>query len=230
MRPSNTPAPVRQTSGAHQFGIAGRAQERAGHRIEHVLLLRIGHRKPVGIDWRLRLDRGFLDAAIGEHHPDRLRLLRGGGGRGVGRGCQRAVDDAALRGARAAAAGKRLQDARGAALGRGREAVVADFDGPAALADRDTGQRRLILGVEPPLRARALGAKQQEGTGAQTDEPAERGQKGNGGGHLTYLTVLLSALFRHPSGRSIRPDNARICYGTKTCSRIRPLYGCHIRC
>ncbi|MDU8356979.1 hypothetical protein RYA05_35345, partial [Pseudomonas syringae pv. actinidiae] len=29
---------------------------------------------------------------------------------------------------------------------------------------------------------------------AQAEQPAERGQNGNGGGHLTYLTVLLSAL------------------------------------
>ncbi|MET4768871.1 hypothetical protein ABIA28_001085 [Bradyrhizobium elkanii] len=90
---------------------------------------------------------------------------------------------------------KRLQQACGAALGRGREGVVADFDGPAALADRDTGQGRLVLGVEPTLRAGALGAEQQQCARAQAEQPAERGQNGNDGGHLTYLTVLLSALY-----------------------------------
>ena len=53
---------------------------------------------------------------------------------------QRAVHDPALAGAGAGAAGKRLQQAGAAALGRSRKQVVADFDGPGALAHGNAGQ------------------------------------------------------------------------------------------
>ena len=70
----------------------------------------------------------------------------------IARRHQRAIDDAPLRGARAVAAGKRLQQPRGRALrGSGIE-IVADLDGPGAAADRDAGQRGLVMRLELALR------------------------------------------------------------------------------
>src|SRR6266849_1938655 len=52
------------------------------------------------------------------------------------------VVDAALRGAGAGALRKRLHQSGCAAEGRSLELIVADLDGPRALADRDAGERR----------------------------------------------------------------------------------------
>jgi hypothetical protein len=109
-------------------------------------------------------------------------LLRGGGG-GIGIRHQRATHDATLAGAGTGAAGKRLQQAGGAALGCGRERVVADFDGPGALADRDAGQRRLILRIQPALRGSRLRRQRGERDGAQAKTEPGGGRNGACGGH-----------------------------------------------
>ncbi len=96
---------------------------------------------------------------------------------GIGIRHQRAVDDAALAGAGTGAAGKRLQQARGAALGCGRKRVVADFDGPGALADRDARQRRLILRIQPPLRGARCGAQPRQRGGAQAETEPWRAKR-----------------------------------------------------
>ena len=57
----------------------------------------------------------------------------------------------------------------GAAGGGGGELVVADLDGPGALADRNAGQRRLILGFQPALRGAPASGEQQHSAGAQAD-------------------------------------------------------------
>jgi hypothetical protein len=63
----------------------------------------------------------------------------------------------------------------GAALGGGRKRVVADFDGPGALADRDAGQRRLIMRIQPALRGGRLRRQRRERDGTQAEsEPCER--------------------------------------------------------
>ena len=112
MRPSNTAAAVWQASGLSGSAGAGHAQHRGRHRIKHAVAVRLGDRDAVGIDRRFRLDAEFLHGAVRQHHVDGFGFLRRrGGGRIIGRD-QRAVDDAALGGAGARAAGKRLQQAR----------------------------------------------------------------------------------------------------------------------
>ena len=112
MRPSKIAAPVWQASGLSGSAGAGHPQHRSRHRIEHAVAMRVGDRKPVRIDRRLRLDAEFLDGAVRQHHVDGLGLFRGRGGGGIIGRHQRAVDDAALRGAGAGAAGEGLQQAR----------------------------------------------------------------------------------------------------------------------
>ena len=114
--------------------------------------MRVGHGNPVGIDGGFRLDAELLHIAVGERDVDGLGFP-GGRGRGlVGLRNQRAVDDAALRGSGAGAVGDGFQNTRGAAEGRGGIGIVADFDIPGAAADRDAGERGLILRFQPPLR------------------------------------------------------------------------------
>ena len=112
--------------------------------------------------------REFLDVAVGQHHADGFGFFRRRGGGGIVGRHQRAVDDAALRGAGAGAAGKGLQQPRGAAGGGGGKLVVGDIDGPGALADGNAGQRRLIARIEPALRERGGAAP------ASSQQPAHK--------------------------------------------------------
>ena len=172
MRPSKIAAAGVAGIGAERIGGAGHAQHRSRHRIEHALAMRVRHRDAVRIDRRLRLDREFLDGAVGEHHADGFGLLRRrGGGVVIGRD-QRAVDDAALRRPRSGTAGERLQQARRAAEGGGGERVVGYVDGPGAAADGNAGQRRLILRVEPALREHRLGRPGQPARRPRPGHPA----------------------------------------------------------
>ena len=138
--------------------------------------MRVGDDDPARIDRRNRVDRKILHIAVGQQQPDGLGLLLRGGGGGIGIGDQRAVDDAALAGAGTRAAGKRLQQAGGAALGRGRKRVVADFDGPGSLADRNARQRRLVLRIQPALRGRRLRHQRDKRSGAQTKPSLEENE------------------------------------------------------
>ena len=52
------------------LAIAGHAQHRAGHGIEHVFPVRVGDDDPVRIDRRHRIDRKVLHLAIGQHQAD----------------------------------------------------------------------------------------------------------------------------------------------------------------
>ena len=160
--------------GRQHVAIAGHADHRAGHGIEHAFAVRLGHDDAVRIDRRLRIDRKILHPAIGEHEADGLGFLLRDGGGGIGVRDQRAVDDAALAAPVPLAAGKRLQQPRGAALGGGRKRVVADFDGPGALADGDAGQRGLVLGIEPALRGGRLRRQRQQRGGAEAKTKPER--------------------------------------------------------
>ena len=163
------------------LAIAGHAQHRAGHGIEHAFAVRVGDEDPVRIDRRRRIDRKILHGSVGQHHADGLGLLLRGGGGGIGIRHQRAIHDAALAGAGTRAAGKRLQQPGGAALGCGRKRVVADFDGPGALADRNARQRRLILRIQPALRGRGLRRQRRERGGAQAENEPLRAAKGRVG-------------------------------------------------
>ena len=154
MRPSKIAAAGMAGLGAERIGGAGHAQHRSRHRIEHAAAMRVGDRNPVRIDRRLRIDAVFLDGAVHQHHVDGFGFLRGRGrGLVIGRH-QRAIDDAALRRAGAGAAGEGLQQPRGAAGRGGRKLIVRDLDGPAALADRNARQRRLVMRLELALRGR----------------------------------------------------------------------------
>ena len=145
--------------------------------------MRVGDDDPIRIDRRHRIDRKILHIAVGQHQADGLGLLLRGGGGGIGIGDQRAAHDAALAGACASSAGKRLQEAGGAALRGGRKRVVADFDGPATLADRDARQRRLILRIQPALRGSRLRRQRCERSGAQAETEPREGRNGAFGGH-----------------------------------------------
>ena len=111
-------------------------------------------------------------------------LLRSRGGGGIIGRDQRAVDDAALRGAGAGAAGERLEKPRGAAGGRGRKLIVGDIDGPGAPADGNARQRRLILRLQPALRERRLRRSQHRREHEQQQPAATRprGKAGAGAG------------------------------------------------
>ena len=197
------PAPVRQESGRQQLAIAGHAQHRAGHGIEHALAVRVGDDDPARIDRRRRIDRKILHRAVGQHHADGLGLLLRGGGGGIGIRHQRATHDAALAGAGTRAAGKRLQQAGGAALGGGRKRVVADFDGPGALADRDARQRRLILAHPAgPARRRPAAPAPMNATAHRPKPSLVSERNGAFGGH-EWLVPGSARMGAH-LGRNIR--------------------------
>ena len=206
-----------------QIAVAGHAQHRAGHGIEHASAVRVGDDDPARIDRRNRVDRKILHIAVSQQQPDGLGLLLRGGGGGIGIGDQRAVDDAALAGAGTRAAGKRLQQASGAALGRGRKRVVADLDGPGPLADRNARQRRLILRIQPALRRRGLRRQRDKHSGAQTE--TEPGGKRNGafGGH--EWIVPGSARGDVHLGRNIRQTTRKLGenHAYQTSHRLQPL-------
>ena len=196
------PAPVRQASGRQHFAVAGHAQHRAGHGIEHALLVRVGD------DDRGR-DRPAAPARSRNPSPCRwpapcgwFRISSTWWWWRYRLRDQRAVDDAALAGAGTVAAGKRLQQPRGAALGGGRKRVVADFDGPGALADRDARQRRLVMRLQPPLRGGRLRRERRQ-------RPAHRPRPSASGGEMarvvvTKRQVLGSARACCHLGRNIR--------------------------
>ena len=163
------PAPVRQESGDSSSPLPGTRSIEPVMGSSTPLAVRVGDDDAARIDRRHRIDRKILHVAIGQHHPDGLGFLLRGGGGGIGIRHQRASHDAALAGAGTGAAGKRLQQPGGAALGGGRKRVVADFDGPGALADRDARQRRLILRIQPALRGRRLRRQRSERDGAQAE-------------------------------------------------------------
>jgi hypothetical protein len=167
MRPSNI--------GGQYLAGAGDMQHRSGHRIVDPVAMRLGDRQPVRIDRRLRLDAVFLDVAVGQNHVNGLGFLRGGGGSGVIQPDQRAVDDAALRGAGAGTGGKRFQYPGGAAGGGGGKLVVGDIDGPGALADGNAGQGRFIARIELALRQRRT-RQQQRRQHHAGGEPQQRPQ------------------------------------------------------
>jgi hypothetical protein len=78
---------------------------------------------------------------------------------------------------------KRLQEPGGAAVGGGRKRVVADFDGPGALADRNARQRRLVLRIQPALRAGYLRRQRRENGGAQAENEPRGLRNGASGSH-----------------------------------------------
>ena len=202
------PAPVRQESRAQHLAIAGHAQHRAGHGIEHALAVRVGDDDAVGIDRRHRVDRKILHIAVGQQEADGFGLLLRGGGRGIGIRHQRAAHDAALAGAGTRAARKRLQEASRAALGGGRKRVVADFDGPGALAHRDARERCLILRIQPPLRRGGLRRQRNERGGAQAETEPGRWRNGTFGGH--EWIVPGSARADVHLGRNIRQTTRKL--------------------
>ena len=206
--------------------------------------MRVGDDDPVRIDRRRRIDRKILHPAIGQHHADGFGLLLRGGGGDIGVRDQRAVDDAALAGAGACSAGKRLQQPGGAALGGGRKRVVADFDGPGALADRDARQRRLVLRIQPPLRQSRLRRERKPCPGAQAENERDFGRNGACGGHVMRVPGSARAnghLGRNilqttrviarntPPDRMAAPRSAGkvlVLYATSSCRRgLRRLYG-----
>ena len=166
--------------GRQHLAIAGHAQHRAGHGIEHAFAVRVGDDDAVGIDRRRRIDRKILHIAIGQHHADGFGFLLRRGGGGIGVRDQRAVDDAALAGAGAGAAGKRLQQARRCRPGRRPKTVVADFDGPGALADRNA-RPASPRNARPACPARRQpAARAQQCAGAQAEQPQRRSAGRNG--------------------------------------------------
>ena len=157
MRPSKIAGAGAAGIRAEQIAGAGHAQHRAGHRIEHALAVRVGDRE---------CGRDRPAAPARSKNPSHCRWPAPCGWSRISSRSwwwryRRSATSAPLttrpwRGAGAGAAGKRLQQPRGAALGGGRKRVVADFDGPGALADRNARQRRLILRIQPALRGRRL--------------------------------------------------------------------------
>ena len=137
-----------------------------------------------------------LTLPLASDHADGFGFLRGRGGGGIGRRHQRAVDDAALRGAGAGAAGERLQQSRGAAGGGGGKLVVGDIDGPGALADRNAGQRRLIARIEPALGERRNAAAPAAARRRRTGRPAAAARNRAGRGEIMRCVVTERAVLR----------------------------------
>ena len=193
MRPSKIAGAGAAGLGRQQIAVAGHAQHRAGHRIEHAAAMRVGDDDAVGIDRRLRLDRKFLHIAVGQHDADGFGFLRGRGGGGIAGRDQRAVDDAALRGAGAGAAGKRLQQPRGAARGGGRK-----LSSPISMvqAPLPTGMPASVASYCASSRpcAEAGLRRQQQATRRRTGRPDERSTPGEMAlWMVTEATVLGSA-------------------------------------
>ncbi len=207
--------------GCQHLAGAGHADHRAGHGIEHVFAMRLGDDDTVGIDRRHRIDRKILHPAIGEIEPDGLGFLLGRGGGDIGGRGQRAVDDPALAGAGARAARKRLQQPGAAALRGGRKHVVADVDGPGALADRDAGQCGLIIGIHPPLCRGVFGRGHEPGPGAKAEKQPQTGRDSAGSDHESGIPNLAARWLAELQGhlnRNIR-QTTRISRKTGLSSR-----------
>ncbi len=174
--------------------------------------MRVGHRQPVGIDRRFRIDGEFLDGAAGQHHADGFFLLRGRGRRLVAGRDQRARDHPALRRTGAGTAGEGVQQARGAAGGGGGERIIRYFDVPGALAYGNPRQRRLVAGLQPSLRDAACGTPRPTlSATAGTARPAGRARMRRGRGNRSSRGWSLKGDpgWRVPSFRPKYPaDNA----------------------
>ena len=132
--------------------------------------MRVGHGNTVGIDRRFRLDAVFPDIAVRHDDVDDFGFFRSRYGGGIIRRHRRATHDAALRSPGAGAAGERFQQSRGAAGGGSGKLIVADVDGPDTPADRNAGQRRLIVRFQPALGGGGMRRKQQQRASAQAGQ------------------------------------------------------------
>ena len=147
--------------------------------------------------WRLHGEVLYVAAA--EHHAHIVIPLVGGDARHVGHRQRLPADHGALHRGGAAPGGEDLQDAEGAAGRRGRELILRNLDNPVSASDRNAGERRGVLGIEPALGGGEMSRVGRSGRANNESRRGERrgsetdgtfGENYHGGGVSFGCTVL----------------------------------------